>query len=274
MQDEHPTDENNVSEQAFYLPLDGPDGERFLATAATEGPWSADAQHAGPPSALLVRAVERCAPRPDLQPVRFTFELFGPVPLGELTVHAEVERTGRAVELVAAELAADGRTIVRARAWRVARSDTVAVAGPPAAPLPGPDGVEPQGPLPEHWTCGYIENVEWRWVKGAWLEPGDGAVWGRPRLPLVAGEEMSPVQRVAVVADSGNGISGRLDLREWLYMNTELTIHLHRPPTGEWVGVDARTIIGPTGAGLATTTLHDPSGPVGQGAQALLVRPR
>jgi hypothetical protein len=76
------------------------------------------------------------------------------------------------------------------------------------------------------------------------------------------------------VADSGNGASNRLDMRNWLFINTELTVHLWRVPVGEWIGLDAETTIGPNGVGLANSTLHDSDGPVGRGAQALLVRPR
>ena len=60
--------------EPFFLPLDGPDGERFHATAATTGPWFATAQHAGPPTALLVRALERCAPQPGTEIGRIFIE--------------------------------------------------------------------------------------------------------------------------------------------------------------------------------------------------------
>lgn len=263
-----------TADESYYLPLDGLDGERFHATGATTGPWSPDSQHAGPPSALLVRAVERCAPRAELQLSRFTVEILGPVPTGEVTVRAAVERGGRAIELVGAELVAAERTVLRARAWRTARGDTAPVAGPETALLPGPAGLAPQVELPPHWRCGYIDSVDWRWIRGGWAEPGDGTVWARPGLPLVAGEETGPVQNLAVVADSGNGISGRLDLQDWLYVNTDLTIHLHRIPRGPWVGVDARTMIGPSGAGIATSALFDAEGQVGLGAQSLFVRHR
>jgi hypothetical protein len=76
------------------------------------------------------------------------------------------------------------------------------------------------------------------------------------------------------VADSGNGASSQLELRDWLFINTELTVHLWREPVGEWIGLDAETVIGPAGVGLATSTLHDTDGPVARGAQALLVRRR
>ena len=60
----------------------------------------------------------------------------------------------------------------------------------------------------------------------------------------------------------------------WFFINCELTVHLHREAVGEWVCVDAATTVSPGGAGLATTVLSDLDGPVGVGAQALLVAPR
>jgi hypothetical protein len=51
-------------------------------------------------------------------------------------------------------------------------------------------------------------------------------------------------------------------------------VHVYREPVGEWIALDAATAIGADGIGTAITVLHDESGPVGRGAQALLVRPQ
>jgi hypothetical protein len=260
--------------EPYYLPLDGPDGERFHATFSTTGPWFADAQHAGPPSALIIRALERCDARPGTELARVTVELLGPVPAGEVQVRAQVERPGRAVELLAAELVAGGRTVLRARAWRITTGDTAAVALGAAAPLPGPESVTARRERPPGWLPGFIDTVEWRWLRG-WLgEPGPGTVWGRQLVPLVAGEQPSPLQRLAVIADSANGAASPLDLLQWLFVNTELTLHLHRAPQGEWIAVDAQTVVGPAGLGTVSGLLFDVDGQVGRCAQALIVRRR
>jgi hypothetical protein len=91
---------------------------------------------------------------------------------------------------------------------------------------------------------------------------------------VVEGEEPTPWQRLAAVADSTNGAAARLDLTAWLFVNTDLTLHVHRAPEGEWIGLDADSVIGPDGAGTAFSLLHDEHGPVGRAAQALTVRPR
>jgi len=256
---------------SFYLPLDE-DGARWLATGHTTGPWGAGSQHGGPPSALLGRAVERCAPRDDMVVARVTVELLGPVPVAELGLRARVARPGRSVELVEAALSAGGRDVARARAWRVLRAGAPAVAPRQAAPPPLPA----RTPVLERgaWVDGYLSAVEWRTVHGGFLEPGPGTAWTRLRHPLVAGEEPSPLQRVLAVADSGSGVSSELDLARWHFINPELTVHLHREAVGEWICLDASTTISPGGAGLATTVLSDGEGPVGVGAQSLLVAPR
>lgn len=260
--------------EPFYLPLDGPDGGRFHATFSTTGPWFADAQHVGPPTALLARAMERCDARPGTQLSRITVEVLGPVPTGEVQVHATVERPGRTVELLAAEMTAGGRAVLRARAWRMAVGDTTAVAVGQSEPLPPRE----QGVLaterPAGWLPGFIDTLEWRFLRGVWGEPGPGAAWARQRVALVDGEAPSPLQRLALVADSANGVAAPLDLRHWLFVNTELTLHLHRAPVGEWMGVDARTVVGPSGAGTVAGVLFDEHGHTGRCAQSVVVRPR
>jgi hypothetical protein len=141
----------------------------------------------------------------------------------------------------------------------------------PAPPeLPGEKYAAP----PASWVDGYLSAIEWRPARGHFTAPGPATVWGRMRYPLVAGEEPSPLERVLAIADSGNGISWELDLSRWHFINPELTVHLHREAAGEWICLDAQSTISPGGAGLATSVLSDLDGPVGVGAQALLVAPR
>ena len=252
-----------------YVPLG--DG-RFRSTTSTAGPWSPDSQHGGPPSALLGRAIELCSPRPETVVARMTVELLGAVPVAEVEVRAGVVRPGRSVELLEAELLAGGRVAARARAWRVRRAAGDGV--PPRASAPAPLPAEERDPSGDGWSDGYLQAVEWRVASGDFVAPGPAVAWTRLRVPLVDGEELTPLQRVLAVADSGSGVSGELDIREWLFINPELTVHLHREAVGEWICLDATTTVTPGGAGLATTLLSDEQGPLGRGAQSLLVTPR
>ncbi len=259
-------------DDCFFEPLDD-EGARWRATVHTTGPWDARAQHAGPPSALLGRAVERCAPRDDVQVARVTVEILGPVPVAELALRARVARPGRSVELVEAVLSAGGRDVARASAWRVLRTSAPEVASRHPVPAPLPATTPPMDV--GDWVDGYLSAVEWRPVAGGlFREPGPSTVWTRLRHPLVAGEEPSPLQRVLAVADSGNGVSSELEIAQWHFINPELTVHLHREAVGEWVCLDAATTISSGGVGLATSVLSDVDGPLGVGAQSLLVAER
>ncbi len=256
---------------SFYEPVGSDADGAFRSTVHTTGPWDARSQHAGPPSALLGRAVERCAPREELVVARVTVEVLGPVPVAEVAVRARVVRPGRSVELVEAVMSAGGRDVARASAWRVRRAEVdVPSRREPAPPLPE----APQELSWEGAVDGYLSAVEWRLVRGSFGRPGPATAWTRLRHPLVPDEEPSPLQRVLAVADSGNGLSGELDLGTHLFINPELTVHLHREAVGEWVCLDAVTTVSPGGAGLATSVLHDVEGPVGVGAQSLLVAAR
>lgn len=258
-------------DDSFYVPL-AADGSRWRATSHTRGPWDPGSQHGGPPTALLGRALETCAPREDVMVGRVTVELLGAVPVGELDLRVRVARPGRSVELVEAALSAGGRDVARASAWRVLRSASAPVADRhPAAPALPAETVEvDRGP----WIDGYLSAVEWRFARGHFTAPGPAAAWTRLLHPLVPDEEPSPLQRVLAVADSGNGISSELDISRWHFINPELTVHLHREAVGEWVCLDAATAISPGGLGVATSVLSDLQGPVGNGAQLLLVAPR
>ena len=252
-------------DDCFFRPLGN---DRWSATVHTTGPWDARFQHGGPPSALLARALEQCSPREDLLVARIAVDILGAIPVGELGLRSRLLRTGRSVELVEAALSAGGRDVARAHAWRVLRTtQQIAPRQPPPPPLPA----ESTPSAADGWIDGYLSAVEWRFTAGAFGQKGPATTWTRLRHPIVSGEQPSPLQRVLAVADSGNGISGELELTNWHFINPELTVHLHREAVGEWVCVEAQTAISPGGVGLATSVLSDLDGPIGVGAQSLLV---
>lgn len=250
-------------------------GDDFLSTDWTRGPWDPQHQHAGPPAALLGRAIERLDGGDEFVVTRFTVELLRSVPLAVLAVEARLTRPGRNVQLAEAGLADEDGPIALARAWRVRRGDTRAEqTAPEPPPCPGPDRLAPAGDFDPWSGPSYFSAVEWRIASGGFTVPGPAAVWMRMSAMLVDGEEPSPLTRVLVAANSGNGISMELSLQTHVFINTELTVHLFRQPVGEWICLDARTRIGPVGAGLATSVIYDSASRCGEANQTLLVRAR
>ena len=250
------------------------DGARFVSTELTRGPWDPETQHAGPPAALLGREVERLEDADEFQVARITFEILRAVPIAPLRVESHVTRPGRRVQLVEGALSDGEGEVMRATAWRL-RTGPVQLPHLPEGEAPaGPDEAEPGDFIPTGQAVGYHTAMEYRFLEGAFLEPGPAKVWMRMQYPLVSGEQPSPLQRVLTAADSGNGVSATLDWRRFLFINVDLSVHLERHPVGEWVCLDAVTLPQPNGVGVADTELMDERGRIGRALQTLLVSER
>ena len=258
-----------------------PDGDRFVPTARTTGPWDPSAQHGGAPAALLTRAVELVEAPAPVRLARVTFELLRPVPLTPLTVTTTVLRPGKKVSLVGASLLAGDVEVVRAVALRVRVDDDLVLpdgvapddpppAGPPAAPGTG-DVQSPPFAAAAPLVAFHTHGAEVVSVDGGFGTPGPSAVWIRLRVPVVPGEDPSPAQRVAAAADFGNGVSWVLPGDSWLFINPDLTVHLARLPVGEWIGMRSMTLPAEGGVGLAESALYDAGGRIGRSVQSLLL---
>lgn len=256
---------------AFYAP----DGDGFVSSDLTRGPWDAGSQHAGPPCALLGRALDGAGRLEHGQLARVTYEILRPVPIARLTTAAEVVRPGRSVELVEGELRHDDEALIRARAWRI-RTTEIEIEPQPPEPdrIPGPETASTEEFFPVPWDRGYHSAMEVRFVSGGFVEPGPARAWMRMRVPLIDGEPARPLDRVLVAADAGNGVSSPLDFRRYIFINTDLTVSLRRLPEGEWVCLDAVTYPERSGIGLSDSALHDERGMIGRGTQTLLVSER
>jgi hypothetical protein len=251
--------------------------DTYRATDASRGPWSPDALHGGPVAALLAGGVE--ALLDDLFPARFTVELLRPVPVAPVTLSGRLLRPGKKVRLAAVELATeDGNVVATATALGIRRADLpVPTAGRPEAP-PGPESVasaeRDDVSIGVDYDGFHNVGVEHRFVRGSFLQLGPSTDWIRLRVPVVAGRAVSPLQRVAAAADFGNGISAMARFEELMFINPDLTIHLHGLPAGEWVCLEAASVLEEHGVGLAQSALWDERGPIGRSLQSLLVDAR
>lgn len=266
-----------MSDDALFAVLG--DG-RVRASALTRGPWDPGAQHGGAAAAILARAIEAAQPGAEMRVARVTYELVRPVPVGELGVEAEVVRPGRRVQLVRARLRADdGAVVAQAMALRVRRapggSPAVGLddAGAPPLPLPGPEAIRRFHP-PDGGPSFAGAGMELRFARGEFFEPGPALVWMSLRAPVVAGEAPSPLQRTVAAADFASGVGSVLDWGRWVFINPDLTVHLERDAVGEWIVVEADTVIAPDGSGQTTSTLYDERGRIGRSVQALFVDAR
>ena len=258
---------------ALYLPTD--DG--FEATALTIGPWDPGFQHAGPPAALLARAVERAGGIDGGQSVRLAYDILGPVPVGPVRISTSVLRPGRRIELLEAVLSgADDRPLMRLTAWRMrVRGDGATPSDAPQVPVAlGPEESRAETAAFFTQDVAYHRALDWRFTAGSFNAPGPAATWTRPACTLVEGEPITPLEHLLVMTDAASGISTALDWTKNTFANVDLTVALHRPPRGEWLGMDATTILGDTGAAQCFAVLFDADGAIGRSAQSLFVEPR
>lgn len=268
--------------------FDQVDDNTFVATDFSRGPWDPTACHGGPVAALIVRAVEQLdSSQPTWHIARMSLELTRPVPVEvPLTVTATLERPGKRVSVVDAVLTAGDDVVSRMSVQRVRIADIelpdeIPIGGPP--PLAHPDTARPQNFISRFGSdviAFHSDSCEHRYIEGGASSAGTVApqgpvaLWCRLAVPLLSTEEPTGVQRVAAAADFGSGVSAGLPYDDYVFINPDLSIHLARPPVGDWVGMRCESHYAGTGTGFADTALYDLDGRVGRGAQSLFVDSR
>lgn len=264
-----------MNDRALFDTNDG----RFLPSGLTRGGWADDAQHGSPPAGLLARAIELVPTASPMQVVRFTIDLFRPVPLLPLTVATRVLRHGLRIQVVDAVLRHEDTEVGRATGLKIRLADT-----------PLPERVEEPWDLPPGPETGvevtwdgfgagtglarfYLDAVDIRSLDDSFMSLGPGRAWFRLHYPLLAGENPSPFVRLATIADLSNGNSTALDPRRWLFVNPDITLYMHRPPIGEWVGMTSAAHQHASGIGFADTAVFDQTGRIGRIGQAQVIEP-
>jgi hypothetical protein len=247
------------------------DGDTYLPTENAAGPWDPNALHGGAPAALMARALEAMAPGDDMFLSRLTVEFMRPVPMAPLRLRTALIRPGRRVQLLQAVLEAGEQEVARATALRIRQLE---VELPPPAAMSVPPPPESGRSLADVPWRGFGKAMDPRLVSGSVLKPGPATVWFHLRIPILADEQPSPLQRAVAAADFGNGISSEVDWSDHIFINPDLTVYLHRSPVGEWIALESATTLQPNGVGLAQSRLYDRDGNVGTSLQAVLLETR
>lgn len=258
------------------------DGNVFVPQAIGAGPWSSKALHGGPPAALVGRMLDRWGDSDGAwRLTRLSIEMLRPVPVAPLRIRVEPRRQGRRIQVLDAALHdAAGTEVLVARGLRVAVVDN----GVDEDALPGPHRVAP--PDPDHcerWSRdsgrphghSFSDAMEVRLIAGRpFDELGPAHVWLQLLTPILVGEDIHPLDRAIVAADYANGMSNVVPFTTHRYVNADLTLALHRYPTGEWISLDATTHARSDGHGTAHGMLSDRTQQVGHTIQSLVIDSR
>lgn len=248
--------------------------EWFRPADACRGPWASDACHAGPPTGLLARAAEHLVPGQRL--TRLTVDLTRPIPHAGFSIACEITRAGRSVTTSSLSIDdGDGRQVVTASAMHVAPGASFAPPSPSHDTPRLADARPDDFPIREasHGLPWFRDGLEVRYPPGEGPSSGPTTLWMRT-VPLLPDESPSGFQRIAPLADCGNAISRNAEADEVSFVNTDLTVVLHREPVGEWLGADAVSRWEANGLGMSDSLLFDELGPVGRALQTLLLRTR
>lgn len=246
------------------------DGEHYVATELGLGPWYPGALHGGAPAALAARVLADAVPNDTLRLARITYEFVRPVMVGAISVSTELVRPGRRVTVIDATVRdGAGLEVMRARAL-FARPAAFAAGPDGSPPFPGPE----EG-APNDWVRSEpmfaTHGVELRFVQGQFGTPGPSIAWFRLQVPMVAGEPVLGVERIAAAGDFGNGISSVLEWGRHSFINPDLTLYLEREPVDEWVALQSETRVVEGSVSVATSVLWDRRGRIGLAVQSLLV---
>ena len=245
------------------------------STALAAGPWNAQHQHGSAPTSLICWAVERIPTQVPMYVARITVDLMRPVPIAPLTIHTEVVREGRKIQLCSIRLVAGDVEVVRASVLKIrsAQYELPDPASEESISLPGPDASRIPKSEPSDSNA-FTTGLQMRVAKGGFRRPGPAAVWFKAERPIVKDHIISPLMRAAIAGDYCNGTSTSLDFRKWTFINGDLTISLARMPIGEWILLDAESYVGRDGAGVAFARLGDTQGYFGRAVQSLVIEPR
>lgn len=260
----------NSGPQAYFLRMD--DG-RFMPTAHVGGAWNVAEQHVAPAIGLLLHVVEtdQAARRDDrLQVARLSYDIWGVIPMEAVDIEVAVLRPGRTIELVEARLSHGGRPAIVLRAWLTQAYDSSALAATNFPTLPPPDTMLGWNPS-SLWAGGFIASVE---VRRQQQGQGRARCWMRSPFALLGGETVSATARMMGLVDIANGLTPLASPQDAAFPNLDLTAHLLRPPTGEWIGFDISVSASRQGVGLTHSVVHDQSGALGIISQSLTVRQR
>ncbi|MDH5238634.1 MAG: thioesterase family protein [Acidimicrobiia bacterium] len=267
---------DTVDAEALYVR----DGDRYVPTILTQGPWDPTTQHGGAVCALLAAASECVEPPSPMRPARFTVDLLRPVPLAPTTAEVDVVREGNRIQLLDIRLRWGVKLVARASVLRVGDDKVIdadetmnaRAAGPPP---PGPDHPQRsalvEGPDGEWEPPGFIRAVEYRRVQGTHGSGVPATAWSRLMVPVVVGVANSPFTRLAAIVDFTSGTANYMDFMAYVMPNADVSVHLLRPMQGEWLGIDGACMVAEDGIAVSEATLWDEDGRVGTSSAALVV---
>ena len=256
------------------IKADGSVVAHYQANIHCQGAWNTHEQHMAPASGLMSYELELFQPREEMVYGRISYDIMGLIPLKNFTVTTRNIRPGKTIELIETTLSCDDKTAIIARAWRLIKGDTSAVASCEDQAIVSRSQMRKWPEIADIWAGGYIKSIKDHLHTNLDRRNGCAQMWISNDLEMVEGIKTSPFVKLIGMVDTNNGLAIAQDAPfSHMFPNIDLQIHLYRMPKGQWLGLDTRQQYGASGVGLTTAVLHDEEGPFGHSEQILTVRP-
>ena len=247
------------------------EGGTYVPTGAARGPWNPNSLHGRVIAGLLGAEIERLHGDPDFIPARLTVDMYRLPDLSPVEVVVRPVREGRRIKVIDAEFISGGVSAGRAvcQLLRKTEATTGKVWKPETWDVPGPDDITP----PEDRRAGMGGMWAMRPISGGFGTVGQKRTWMAEVRDLVEGRALTPFVRVAVSADFASPFAnaGSEGLQ---YINSDVTVYLHREPVGEWIGYEVVNHGDTAGVAIGECFLYDVQGPIGSASCCALAQQR
>lgn len=256
------------------------DGDTFVGTTLTRGPWNPAHANGSSALALLAHCLDDVPTLVPMLLARFTVDLMRPLPVGRpLRVDSRVRREGKKLQIVEMVLL-DGDvecvlvTALRLRDQPVGDGQLVPTGstdGPPPRHFAPPDGSlnlrdlrpEPSGALLASDIC-----------KAPRTDAAGAATWVRMLVPVVAGEPVRTNARMAYAFDFASLVGLEVDITTVSMINPDVSAHVLRPAVGEWISLVGDTRVhAPVGRSMSYAEARDMLGVFAYVSASQIVEP-
>lgn len=254
-----------MDKQAFF----DRDGAGFAANPVCRGPWDAKSLHGRVVIGLLAFAIEERHGDLAYTPARLTVDMYRLPDFSRITVETRLMRDGHRIKVADAELFSGGISVARATCQLLRRTENPPgrVWSPPNWDAPRPQDIPP----PDDRRTGLGGMWAMRPITGAMGVIGPRRTWMAEVREMVAGAPLTPFARAALAADFASPFAnaGEAGLA---YINTDVTLYLHRAPREEWIGLEVLNHQATDGVAVGECWLYDVDGPIGSAAVCALAQ--
>ncbi len=247
------------------------EGTHYVPTPTARGPWNPNSLHGRVIAGLLGAEIERLHGSPDFIPARLTVDMYRLPDLSPVEVVTRVVRTGNRIKVIDAEFISGGISAGRAACQLLKRTETPDgnVWKPQPWDVPKPADIPP----PSDGRAGMGGMWAMRRITGDFGSVGQKRAWLSEVRELVGGRPLTPFVRVAVSADFASPFANAGD-KGLEFINSDVTVYLHREPVGEWIGYDVVNHGATDGVSVGECFLYDEDGPIGSAACCALAQRR